>query len=98
MTAADFIAFDYSSSDGNFEITSADAPSLIGGLNADGSINSRDELVVEATPVFQAFVGVFQAAPADREHVDEGTTFTNGIIVLPTLSCVKEKFWLSYRG
>jgi hypothetical protein len=33
-------------------------------------------LVVEAAPVFEAFVGVFEAAPADREHVDEGTKFT----------------------
>jgi PEP-CTERM motif len=76
VTAADFISFDYSSSDVNFEITSADSPSLIGGLNADGSINSRDELVVKAAPVFEAFVGVFEAAPADREQVDEGTTVT----------------------
>lgn len=38
INAADFISFDYSSSDVNFEITSADAPSLLGGLNADGSI------------------------------------------------------------
>jgi len=63
LTAADFISFDYLSSDVNFEVTSAEAPSLIGGLDADGSINSRDELVVEA-------------AAADREHVDEGTKFT----------------------
>jgi hypothetical protein len=75
ITAADFISFDYSSSDVNFEITSADAPSLIGGLNADGSINSRDELVVEAAPIIEVFAGVFEAASADREHVDEGTTF-----------------------
>jgi PEP-CTERM motif len=33
-------------------------------------------LAVEATPVFEAFVGVFEAASADREHVDEGATFT----------------------
>jgi hypothetical protein len=43
IKAADFISFDYSSSDVNFEVTSADAPSPIGGLNANGSINSRDE-------------------------------------------------------
>jgi hypothetical protein len=76
LTAADFISFDHSFSDVNFEVTSAEAPSLIGGLNANGTINSRDELVVEAAPVFEAFVGVFEAAPADREHVDEGAKFT----------------------
>jgi PEP-CTERM motif len=76
IKAAEFISFDYSSSDVNLEVTSADAPSLIGGLNANGSIHSRDELVVEAAPIIEAFVGVFEAAPADREHVDEGAMFT----------------------
>jgi hypothetical protein len=38
INSGNFISFDYSSSDVNFEITSADTPSLLGSLKADGSI------------------------------------------------------------
>jgi hypothetical protein len=38
INAGNFISFDYSSSDVNFEITSAEAQVLLDGLNADGSI------------------------------------------------------------
>jgi PEP-CTERM motif len=38
INAGNFISFDYSSSDKNFEITSPEAQVLLGGLNADGSV------------------------------------------------------------
>ena len=61
VTAADFISFDYSSSDANFEITSADAPSLVGGLNADGSINFAGQLSITVTPDVPVFGPLFEA-------------------------------------
>jgi hypothetical protein len=47
ITAADFISFDYSSSDVNFEITSADAPSLLG-LNRKRILEFNDIVLRKA--------------------------------------------------
>jgi hypothetical protein len=38
MTAANFVSFNYMSSDVNFTITPASSPIFMGGLNADGTI------------------------------------------------------------
>jgi hypothetical protein len=60
ITAADFISFDYSSSTGSFDITSADDPSVnpgtTSGLNADGSI--AGEILFQAPAPDFAFFDV----------------------------------------
>ena len=74
IIAADFISFGYSSSDANFEITTADAPILLGGLKADGSIVGI--LVVQVMKGTNPF---FEVGPApDRFFVntDRGEMFT----------------------
>jgi hypothetical protein len=65
ITDANFISFDYSSSSRSFDITSADDPGFIGGLNADSSYVTG-EVVFAASggaglPAFQAALGGFVA-------------------------------------
>ncbi len=65
ITTADFVSVQYSSSDISFDITSADSPFLVGGLNSDGSLNAAAQLIIEASaglPLFQALPGEFLAA------------------------------------
>jgi PEP-CTERM motif len=79
ITTANFISFDYSSSHLSFDIPSADAPSLEGGLNADGSFNSEEPLVIQANaglPVFGASPGRFTSVMTDVHNEDLGSTFT----------------------
>ena len=80
INAGNFISFDYSSSDANFEITSADAPQvLLGGLNADGSLVGI--LVVQVMTGTDPF---FEVAPfpngwfatGDHGPGDQGEMFT----------------------
>jgi PEP-CTERM motif len=54
ITTDVFISFDYSSMSGSLDITSADYPILLGGLNRDGSINSFGFFnITAANGVFQ---------------------------------------------
>jgi hypothetical protein len=62
ITAADFVSFDYSSTHFSFDITSADLGFLLGGLNADGSFNSRGSFLVGGSliyPLFRTMPGAF---------------------------------------
>jgi hypothetical protein len=43
ITAADFVSFSYASFDLNFTITGANLSGVVGGLNADGSINNTSQ-------------------------------------------------------
>jgi hypothetical protein len=58
ITSTDFISFEYSSSIYSLNITSADAPVLVGGLNADGSFNSAGQLGIGTPPgLYEHFFG-----------------------------------------
>jgi PEP-CTERM motif len=83
ITSADFISFDYSSSSRSFDITSADGPFIDGGLNADGSVNSEGQLIIQSSaglPLFESFPGEFAefvaATMPSAETDDVGFTFT----------------------
>jgi hypothetical protein len=78
ITAADFISMQYSSSHLSFDIGTADAPLIGGGLNSDGSFITLDGLTIEATegePIFVATPGEFGAA-LSHEQQDFGFSFT----------------------
>jgi hypothetical protein len=77
ITTADFVSLQYLSSQFGFEITSADNPIIVGGLNADGSFNAAEELIITASgglPNFEAVPGMFQAS-ATGDTGDLGPTF-----------------------
>lgn len=77
ITAADFISFDYSSSSFSFDITSL--LFFSGGLNADGSFNSAESLVLQSTggvPVFETAPGIFAATMVRNGPSDIGSSFT----------------------
>jgi hypothetical protein len=73
INAGNFISFDYSSSDVNFEITSAEAQVLLRGLNADGSLVGI--LLVQVMSGADPF---FEVAHPDGffENGDRGGMFT----------------------
>jgi PEP-CTERM motif-containing protein len=78
INAGNFISFDYSSSDVNFEITSAEAQVLLGGLNADGSLVGilLVQVMTGAKPFFEV------APPPDGffANSDRGEMFTFTLI------------------
>ncbi len=79
VTAADFVSFSYTSSALNFTIPAADTPTLMGGLNANGSSNSSGLIAIMASggPLFASAGGVFVANPGGSiTDVGLSSTFT----------------------
>ncbi len=79
ITAADFVSFSYTSSALNFTIPAADTPTLMGGLNANGSSNSSGLIAIMASggPLFASAGGVFVANPGGSiTDVGLSSTFT----------------------
>ena len=77
ITFANFLSFDYSSSNLSFDIISGEVASFLGGLNADGSLNSAGILDIELTPGFpdfDAIPGRFTALLND-ETGDRGSMY-----------------------
>jgi hypothetical protein len=77
ITFANFLSFDYSSSNLSFDIISGEVASFLGGLNADGSFNSSGLLNIGLTPGFpdfNAIPGQFTAL-LDDEKGDRGAVF-----------------------
>jgi hypothetical protein len=83
MTLADFVSLTYSSSDRDFELDHFDAPLdsearyIVGGLNANGSLNAAGKLQILPPfvfPFFQVDAGGFQAWTGVTRK-DTGSTF-----------------------
>jgi hypothetical protein len=76
ITDADFISFQYSSSQLKFDITRA-GPTFGGGLNADGSLNAAGVLVISngTFPFFETGGGSF-LVPLTRSTSDAGSNVT----------------------
>jgi hypothetical protein len=86
ITAATFVSFSYKSVDRSFTIPAASGPSLAGGLNADGSINSAGELLIEnTTDLFEfpsATPGQFVAGPVGAA-IDFGSQPRFSLVAIP---------------
>ena len=78
ISFANFVSFDYSSSNLSFDIISGEDASFLGGLNADGSINSSGLLDIELTTGFPDFKAIPRQFTAllDYEEGDRGAVFT----------------------
>ena len=78
ISFANFVSFDYSSSNLSFDIISGEDASFLGGLNADGSINSSGVLDIELTTGFPDFKAIPRQFTAllDYEEGDRGAVFT----------------------
>lgn len=81
ITAADFVSFSYTSSALNFTIPAANSPTLMGGLNANGSLNSAGLIAImdPGGPLFANAGGVFVANPGGSITGDDigfSSTFT----------------------
>jgi hypothetical protein len=82
ITLADFVSFSYMSSHTSFTLGPAPDTYLHGGLNADGSINSTGDLVIQAeagTPDFGVFPPewfAYPPGPFDPTTADVGFSFT----------------------
>jgi hypothetical protein len=81
ITAADFVSFSYTSSALNFTIPAANSATLMGGLNANGSIDSTGLIAILASggPLFADVGGVFVANPGGSitdDDVGFSSTFT----------------------
>jgi PEP-CTERM motif len=113
ITAADFVEFQYVSSDENLVIASTDAPAIVGGLNADGSLNSAGQFSLTVTPdvpvfgpFFEANTQQYTAETFEEAQLDFGNpyafTLVNGAVPEPaTWAMMLAGFaglgWAGYR-